>query len=136
MAAVKSNTNPAKACNFVGQDQIWKDHVQMEMQAANAWPSTWGFIAQAYKEMVEDDMQMRKSRVKVDLPPHMQTRVPSPPEKYIKVDSSPKLPQTTQGFIGWRSAVPSLGLERFGKVHKGRTSFLKELKWPAEASDS
>ncbi|MGH0189009.1 UNVERIFIED_CONTAM: hypothetical protein FKN15_032783 [Acipenser sinensis] len=35
-------------------------------------------------QMVEDDMQMRKSRVKVDLPPHMQTRVPSPPEKYIK----------------------------------------------------
>ncbi|XP_041081296.1 uncharacterized protein C20orf85 homolog [Polyodon spathula] len=100
----------------------------MEMHAANAWSRTWGFITQSYKEMVEDDIQTRKSRVKVDLPSHFQTRVPSPAEKHIKVSPSPKVPQTAQGFTGWRSAVPSLGLECFGKVHKGRTSFLKEMK--------
>ncbi|XP_015220506.1 ciliary microtubule inner protein 1 [Lepisosteus oculatus] len=134
MAATKTPANPAKEQNFVAQDQIWKCHVNMELEAAKVWPSKWGFLTMSYHEMLQDQT-LKKEGVKLELPEHLQTRPTTSPEKYFQVGASPAVPPTTQGLIGWRSTVPELQLERFGKVHHGKSSFLKELGWPGDACD-
>ncbi|KFP77802.1 Uncharacterized protein C20orf85, partial [Apaloderma vittatum] len=53
----------------------------------------------------------------------------------FQVIPSPPVPKTSQGFIGWRSAVPKLGLERGFQIQSCKGTFFKDLKWPCEASD-
>ncbi|XP_038553637.1 uncharacterized protein C20orf85-like isoform X2 [Micropterus salmoides] len=114
--------------NFVHQDEIWKAHVKVEKDSADVWPNKWGFLTKYMSESVK-----LKEAVRVELPHHLAARPPTPPEKYIKVDPSPPVPQTTQALIGWRSGHSHLQLEKYGVVHHGRRSFLKELGWPLDA---
>uniref|UniRef100_A0A670I0D7 Uncharacterized protein n=1 Tax=Podarcis muralis TaxID=64176 RepID=A0A670I0D7_PODMU len=51
------------------------------------------------------------------------------------IDPSPPVPQTTQGFIGWRSTVPGLGLERYSKIISTKGAFYKDVQWPNEPTD-
>ncbi|XP_066558210.1 ciliary microtubule inner protein 1 [Amia ocellicauda] len=132
MAATKTPANPAKTCNYVAQDQIWKCHVSSELESAKAWPSKWGFLTTSYTELLQE---MKKEDGKLELPAYLQTRPATPPGTYTQVAPSPAVPQTTQGLIGWRSTVPGLELERFGRVHRGKGSFLKKMGWPHDACD-
>ncbi|XP_071242367.1 ciliary microtubule inner protein 1-like [Salvelinus alpinus] len=131
MAACKP-LGSGKEYSFVDKDEIWKVHVKIELQSAKAWPNKWGFLTKSYKEMQEESNKL-KDVVKLELPQHLKTRPPTPPEKYIQVGPSPPVPQTTQAQIGWRSAVPELQLERYGNVQCGKKSFLKELGWAFDA---
>uniref|UniRef100_A0A4W5PAR8 Uncharacterized protein n=1 Tax=Hucho hucho TaxID=62062 RepID=A0A4W5PAR8_9TELE len=131
MAAPKQ-PGSGKELNFVDQDEIWKVHVKIELESAKAWPNKWGFLTTSYKETQEQSHKL-KEVVRLELPQHLKTRPPSSPEKYIQVGPSPPIPQTTQALIGWRSAVPELQLERYGKVQCGKKSFLKELGWAFDA---
>ncbi|XP_036387676.1 uncharacterized protein C20orf85 homolog [Megalops cyprinoides] len=130
MAVTKTSGNP---CNLVDQDQIWKVHVNVELESAKAWPAKWGFLTESYKEAMQESNKAKEKIVQLELPQHLKTRPPTPPEKYIKVGPSPPVPQTTQAFIGWRSAVPELQLERYGRVKCGKRSFLKEMGWVLDA---
>ncbi|XP_020337671.1 uncharacterized protein C20orf85-like [Oncorhynchus mykiss] len=130
MAAPKQ-PGSGKEFNFVDQDKIWKVHVKIELESAKAWPNKWGFLTTSYK--TQEQSHKLKEVVRLELPQHLKTRPPSPPEKYIQVGPSPPVPQTTQALIGWRSAVPELQLERYGKVKCGKKSFLKELGWAFDA---
>ncbi|XP_071401223.1 ciliary microtubule inner protein 1-like [Centroberyx affinis] len=123
MAASQRTSAPI---NCVEQDKIWKAHVEVERESAKAWPNKWGFLTEAYKEYQRESAKL-KEVVRVELPHHLKTRPPTPPEKYIHVGPSPPVPQTTQALIGWRSAQPHLQLENYGMVHHGRRSFLEEL---------
>ncbi|XP_066518714.1 ciliary microtubule inner protein 1-like [Hoplias malabaricus] len=124
---------PSKTYNYVDRDEIWKVHVNVELESAKVWYSKWGFLTDSYKETMMESKRLKDSMMKLELPQHLKTRPPTPPEKYIQVDHSPPVPQTTQALIGWRSTVPELQLERFGKVNCGKKSFLKELGWTFEA---
>ncbi|XP_073323773.1 ciliary microtubule inner protein 1-like [Pagrus major] len=118
--------------NFVHQDEIWKAHVKVEKDLAKVWPNKWGFLTETYKEYERESLKL-KEEARMKLPHHLAARPPTPPEKNIHVSRSPSVPQTTQAFIGWRSAHSHLQLEKYGTVHHGRRSFLKELGWPLDA---
>ncbi|KAJ1123495.1 hypothetical protein NDU88_001964 [Pleurodeles waltl] len=124
--------NSSKHCNFVAQDQIWKDHVVIELEAAKKWPDSWGFLSSSYQEFSNDVSGCKKES---NLPEHLQVRTTSPLEKYIKVSPSPALPKTTMGLIGWRSTVPGLELERYNTFRHVKGNFFKQMNWPAEGFD-
>uniref|UniRef100_A0A8C9F7K1 Chromosome 20 open reading frame 85 n=1 Tax=Pavo cristatus TaxID=9049 RepID=A0A8C9F7K1_PAVCR len=80
-------------------------------------------------------LQKEKTKPKIQLPEHLRIRPVTPVEKYIKVNPSPPVPKTSQGFIGWRSAVPELQLERCFQIQSCKGAFFKDLNWPREPSD-
>ncbi|XP_061584354.1 ciliary microtubule inner protein 1-like isoform X1 [Cololabis saira] len=118
--------------NFVHRDEIWKAHVQLEKNSAKVWPNKWGFLTEAYGEYHTESLKL-KEEMKVGLPPHLAVQPVTPPQKYIHVGPSPPVPPTTQALIGWRSGHSHLQFEKYGLVHHGRRSFLKELGWPQGA---
>ncbi|XP_025041553.1 ciliary microtubule inner protein 1 isoform X2 [Pelodiscus sinensis] len=128
------STNPTHQFNFVAQDQIWKCHVESELEAAKKWSIKWGFLTTPFEELIKDEKK-EPTKMKIELPEHLQIRPVTPVEKYIKVYPSPPIPKTTQGFIGWRSSVPGLELERYYQIRSCKGAFHKDLKWPDEPSD-
>ncbi|XP_033006924.1 uncharacterized protein C20orf85 homolog [Lacerta agilis] len=120
--------------NFVAENQIWKDHVETENIAARRWPERWGFLLTPVEELLKDEKKP-PAKPKIPLPEHLQIRPVTPVETYIKIHPSPPVPQTTQGFIGWRSTVPGLGLERYSKIISTKGAFYKDVQWPNEPTD-
>ncbi|KAM9178389.1 ciliary microtubule inner protein 1 [Mergus octosetaceus] len=123
----------AQPCNFVAEDNCWKRYIESELEAAKKWSHKWGFL-KTPPELIEDEKK-EKTKPKIQLPEHLQIRPVTPVEKYIKVNPSPPVPKTTQGFIGWRSSVPGLELERCFEIQSSKGTFFKDLKWPCEPSD-
>ncbi|KFQ97291.1 Uncharacterized protein C20orf85, partial [Nipponia nippon] len=111
-----------------------KKYIESELEAARRWSHKWGFLKTPPEELIEDEKK-ENTKPKIQLPEHLQVRPVTPVEKYIKVIPSPPVPKTTQGFIGWRSAVPGLKLERGFQIQSRKGTFYKELKWPCEPSD-
>ncbi|XP_050773789.1 uncharacterized protein C20orf85 homolog [Gopherus flavomarginatus] len=130
----QKSTNPTQQFNFVAQDKIWKYHVEAELEAAKKWSVKWGFLTTPFEELIKDERK-EPTKPKIELPEHLQIRPITPVEKYIKVYPSPPIPKTTQGFIGWRSSVPGLELERYYQIRSCKGAFHRDLKWPDEPSD-
>ncbi|XP_069507178.1 ciliary microtubule inner protein 1 isoform X2 [Ambystoma mexicanum] len=133
--AVPQGSDAVKQCNFVAQDQIWKDHVVIELEAAKKWPTSWGFLSTSYQELTKDASGRKTESDQLKVPEHLKVRTTSPLEKYIKVSPSPAVPKTTMGLIGWRSTVPGLELERYEPVRHVKGNFFKQMNWPAEGVD-
>ncbi|XP_016891924.2 uncharacterized protein C20orf85 homolog [Cynoglossus semilaevis] len=102
--------------NFVHQDEIWKAHVKLEKDSSEVWPNKWGFLTSVYQECRSENTKLKKPGAGELQEPH--------PEKQV---------HTTQALIGWRSGHSHLQLEKYGAVHHGRRSFLKELGWPFDS---
>ncbi|KFP24777.1 Uncharacterized protein C20orf85, partial [Colius striatus] len=111
-----------------------KKRIENELDDARKWPHKWGFLKTPLEELIESDKK-EDTRPKIQLPEHLQIRPVTPIEKYIQVLPSPPVPKTTQGFIGWRSAVPGLELERGFQIQSSKGAFFKDLKWPREPSN-
>ncbi|XP_032304484.1 uncharacterized protein C20orf85 homolog [Coturnix japonica] len=123
--------------NVVAEDSCWKRAVETELETAKRWIHKWGFLKTALDELIEEEKKERakaKAKPKIELPEHLRIRPVTPVEKYIKVHPSPPFPKTSQGLIGWRSAVPELQIERF-QVQSTKGTFFKSLNWPPEPSD-
>ncbi|KGM00087.1 Uncharacterized protein C20orf85, partial [Charadrius vociferus] len=110
-----------------------KKYIESELEAAGRWSHKWGFLKTPL-ELIEDEKK-ENTKPKIQLPEHLQVRPVTPVEKYIKMIPSPPVPKTTQGFIGWRSAVPGLELECGFQIRSCKGTFFKDLKWPCEPSD-
>ncbi|XP_072322125.1 ciliary microtubule inner protein 1-like [Eucyclogobius newberryi] len=111
--------------NYVHQDEIWKAHVKLEKDSADVWPRKWGVLTEAYREYQKESLKQAES-VKKNQPEN---------ERSIQNSNAGSLPfpRTSQAVIGWRLAHSHLQLEKFGAVHHGRRSFLKELGWPLDS---
>nr|DBA21944.1 TPA: hypothetical protein GDO54_013054 [Pyxicephalus adspersus] len=108
-----------------------KTHIKKEEETAKKWPEEWGFLTGSLTEEKNEEKGQNGKR-RVDISEHLRVRPTTPIEKYIKVDPSPAVPQTTQGLVGWRSTIPSLQLERYGKTRHLKGDFCKRMNWPAE----
>ncbi|XP_038078916.1 uncharacterized protein C20orf85 homolog [Patiria miniata] len=118
--------------NFVANDQIWKDHIKYEIDAARRWPNDWGFLRTSYGDLVKDDFQKREIK-KIELPPPLTLPPITPISRYIKVLPSPKpYPTTSNSTIGWRSGHREHRLEKYGSYARPKGGLVKQLNWPAE----
>ncbi|XP_064530205.1 ciliary microtubule inner protein 1 [Pseudopipra pipra] len=111
--------------NFIARDNYWKKCVEKEGDAAKRWSDKWGFLKTPLEELIGDEKKVAKP--KIELPEHMRIRPVTPVEKYIKVLPSPPVPKTTQGFIGWRSAVPGLELEIDHQIRSCKGALCRSL---------
>ncbi|XP_043846025.1 uncharacterized protein C20orf85 homolog [Dromiciops gliroides] len=130
--AQKPLTNSATdKLNFVAQDEIWKYRLQAESDARHNWSTNWGFLTISMEELLRREGEVPKPpKPKIELPGHLRIRPVTPVEKYIKVYPSPPVPQTTQGFIGWRSTIPGLELEKNYRIISCKGAYAKQLQWP------
>ncbi|CAL1532767.1 unnamed protein product [Lymnaea stagnalis] len=138
----KSQGRALAGCNFVAQDQIWKDHVGHEHVATKSWPSHWSFLSTEYDELVREDFPNRKKdksnkmAAKAAVKNLIEVRPVTPLDQYIHVQPSTRpVPKTTSGQVGWRSTDRVLALEKYGRYAKPKGGLVKQLNWPAEAVD-
>ncbi|XP_070574367.1 ciliary microtubule inner protein 1-like [Ptychodera flava] len=132
--AEKAGGKALAGFNFVAQDQIWKDHIKYEEVAAKTWPEQWGFLKTSYKDLVKDDFP-KVEREKLILPPPLTLPPITPISRYIQVGRSPPVPETTAGFVGWRSTKSDCRLEKYGRYAKPKGGLVKQLNWPTEGID-
>ncbi|XP_069740925.1 ciliary microtubule inner protein 1-like isoform X2 [Narcine bancroftii] len=118
--------------DFVAADKQWTNSIRLETDAARKWANKWGFLV-TQRDQIEAEQEKLKNKCRLLTPEHLKVKPASPISKYIEVGPSPAMPKTTQGFIGWRSAVAGLELERYGSVRRGKWSFLHQMKWPEDS---
>uniref|UniRef100_A0A671G2R3 Ciliary microtubule inner protein 1 n=1 Tax=Rhinolophus ferrumequinum TaxID=59479 RepID=A0A671G2R3_RHIFE len=141
MAQKPISTAAAERMNFVTQDRICpalssaKFGTLGDDEEGMSTVSAWGFPSLGTVfQLIQDEEEPPTPKPKIELPPWFHVRPVTPVEKYIKVLPSPPVPKTTQGFIGWRSAVPSLNkcLEHDYEIRSCKGAYAKELNWPKE----
>ncbi|XP_069351544.1 ciliary microtubule inner protein 1 [Eulemur rufifrons] len=134
MAQRPLSTTAAERMNFVAQDEIWRYRLKAETEARQNWPQNWGFLTTPFEELIKCEEEPPTPKPRIELPEHFRIRPVTPVEKYIKVLPSPPVPQTTQGFIGWRSAVPGLNkcLEHDTEIRSCKGAYARELHWPKQ----
>ncbi|KAM5246159.1 ciliary microtubule inner protein 1 [Ctenodactylus gundi] len=132
MAQKPLGTEAAERMNLVAQDEIWRYRLKAESEARKNWAHKWGFLTTPFEELIQDEEEPHTPKPKIELPEHFRIRPVTPVEKYIKVLPSPPVPQTTQGFIGWRSAVPGLNkcLQHDHEIRSCKGAYARELGWP------
>uniref|UniRef100_G3TTM4 Ciliary microtubule inner protein 1 n=1 Tax=Loxodonta africana TaxID=9785 RepID=G3TTM4_LOXAF len=139
MAQKPISTAAAERMNLVAQDEIWKCRLKAETEARKNWAQNWGFLTTP----LEQELLERKSSSQMRSHPQMHspfvprgasavTKVPVFP---FQVLPSPPVPETTQGFIGWRSGQPGLNkcLEHDQEIRSCKGAYAKELGWPKQA---
>uniref|UniRef100_A0A3B5MES6 Uncharacterized protein n=1 Tax=Xiphophorus couchianus TaxID=32473 RepID=A0A3B5MES6_9TELE len=112
--------------NFLLCISFRKAHIKIEKDSEESWSKNWGFLSEMKSVKL-------KTGLKTELHPHLTVRPLTPPQKPIQVSSNSAVPLTSQRFIGWRSGSSCLQLEKYGAVHHGRRSFLKDLGWSLDA---
>ncbi|XP_007525197.1 ciliary microtubule inner protein 1 [Erinaceus europaeus] len=124
----------AERMNLVAQDAIWRYRLKAENEARQNWSQNWGFLATPLEKLIKDEEEPSTPKPKIELPERFRIRPVTPVEKYIKVLPSPPIPETTQGFIGWRSSKPELN-KCLGHDHEIRSckgAYSKQLNWPEQ----
>ncbi|KAM9589883.1 ciliary microtubule inner protein 1 [Trichechus inunguis] len=135
MAQKPISTAAAERMNLVAQDEIWKCRLKAETEARKNWAQNWGFLTTPLQELLEcEGEEPPVPKPKIELPERFHIRPVTPVEKYIKVLPSPPVPETTQGFIGWRSGRPGLNkcLEHDYEIRSCKGAYAKELGWPKQ----
>nr|XP_020025656.1 uncharacterized protein C20orf85 homolog [Castor canadensis] len=133
MAQKPLSTAAAERMNLVAQDKIWRYRLKAETEARQNWPQKWGFLTTPLEELIKGE-EACTPKPEVRLPEHFCIQPVTPVEKYIKVLPSPPVPQTTQGFIGWRSGVRGLNknLEHDSDIRSCKGAYARELSWPKQ----
>lgn len=124
--------------NYVADDKIWKDHINLEHSAAKRWPENWGFLSTLSQEFAGESqgsredpaaMKVKNRREALKLPPIDQKMLTQ-----LSVGKSTQpYPKTTSRMVGWRSSEEQCKLEKYGRYTKKQQTFLKSMKWPLES---
>eukprot|EP00118_Oscarella_pearsei_P028550 m.2459 g.2459 ORF g.2459 m.2459 type:complete len:137 (+) comp8665_c0_seq1:2302-2712(+) len=132
-----SGSRTVKNCNFVHNDEIWKDHVHHELFCGGIWPEKWGFLSNEYIKLSDKISGLRETNRSGDATKSLSSGVklplilPSSRSTGLKKKSRP-FPVKTSAEIGWKSTDPDFLLEKFGKYTRGKLSIEKLLCWPPE----
>nr|XP_003419993.2 uncharacterized protein C20orf85 homolog [Loxodonta africana] len=132
MAQKPISTAAAERMNLVAQDEIWKCRLKAETEARKNWAQNWGFLTTPL-EQIKCSQNLPSPRTRIEKPlAKTVTKVPVFP---FQVLPSPPVPETTQGFIGWRSGQPGLNkcLEHDQEIRSCKGAYAKELGWPKQA---
>jgi len=120
--------------NYVGENQIWKDHVDHETASSKNWSKTWQFMKTDYKDLIKEDYPDACKKKTIPIPKHLQVAPAPPLEELVTAYPSIKpVPKTTYGQIGWRSSDKELSLEKYGRYCRPKGGLIGQLKWPYEA---
>jgi len=120
--------------NYAGENQIWRDHIEHELQTARNWDKTWKFMKTDYKELVRDNYAAAEQRQEIPIPKHLRIAPAPSLEECVTVHPSTRpVPRTTSGEIGWLSTDTLLQLEKYGRYGRPKGSIVKQLNWPYEA---
>ncbi|KAA3677991.1 uncharacterized protein DEA37_0004454 [Paragonimus westermani] len=122
--------------NIIAKDQIWKDHCQNEANATKLWYKNWSFLTKTQEELLKDEKEnlIDPHREKPEIPAHLKVTEAVPISDYIKIKPSPvPIPQTTSGFIGWRSGKEEYLLEKYAQKRSPQGCLLRRFHWPVEA---
>ncbi|XP_055963454.1 ciliary microtubule inner protein 1 [Sorex fumeus] len=133
MAQRPLSTAEAERMNLVAQDAIWKYRLKAEKEARQSWAQRWGFLAGPVEELALGD-EPAPGKPRVELPEHLRVPPVHSVEKDFKILPSPPVPETTQGFIGWRSGKPGLSkyLELDSQIRSCKGAYAKQLDWPEQ----
>ncbi|XP_054993402.1 uncharacterized protein C20orf85 homolog isoform X1 [Sorex araneus] len=133
MAQRPLSTAEAERMNLVAQDAIWKYRLKAENEARQSWAQKWGFLAGPLEEQVPGD-EPRPRKPRVEPPEHLRVEPVSSVEEFFQILPSPPVPETTQGFIGWRSGRPGLSkyLEHDFQTRSCKGAYARQLGWPEQ----
>ena len=115
----------SRVCNFVHNDEIWKDHVKRELDLQKKWPETWGFLAQGTEEKNAKEKVLEKKEATDQ----------DQDNKDSVQDSKFEYPKTDAQKIGYKvTELPTYQTEKkYGKFAKGKYGIDKVLDWPPES---
>ncbi|KAI6646472.1 hypothetical protein LOD99_12593 [Oopsacas minuta] len=108
----------SKGCNFVHNNEIWKDHVKKELALQKKWPDTWGFLSQGKEENNKKETVLEKSDGESE-----------------NKESQTNYPQTDTQKIGYKvTELPTYQAEgKYGKFAKRKYGIDKVLDWSPES---
>ncbi|XP_031557777.1 uncharacterized protein C20orf85 homolog [Actinia tenebrosa] len=122
-----------KICNFVHVDEIWKDHVKLELTAQRKWPEKWGFLSKTYQQLEDDLLTIGEDTTEQNLkeaskPKDKDVSIPTPQE-----DKKPPVPfpKTDSQMIGWRLHYQTPKSMKY-MSSCGKKDIIKQLGWPRE----
>ncbi|XP_068683332.1 ciliary microtubule inner protein 1-like [Montipora foliosa] len=127
----------AKACNFVHNDEIWKDHVNSELLSQRRWPDKWGFLASEYRQLqretlkigLDSEMDIMEEEEKKESTSTEGIEEKNETRKIVADNDKMIFPGTSSQMIGWRRETHRNEVERHAR---GKQDIVKLFKWPRE----
>ncbi|XP_069684467.1 ciliary microtubule inner protein 1-like [Periplaneta americana] len=97
--------------NVVKYDGRLKEVIRLEKLTRKQWEKKWGFsrnLMKIYHDAIEaEGLELEKKSSR----PWLVAKTD------MKVPPSPSVPQTSSGFVGWRSSVSECALEKVGPLY-------------------
>ncbi|KAM7439740.1 hypothetical protein ABFA07_010929 [Porites harrisoni] len=125
-----------KACNFVHNDEIWKDHVNRELLSQRRWPDKWGFLASEYRKLQQQTLRIGQEGLElqqeknIDREPTEDSEEKGKTTKRVTRDEKVTFPETTSQMIGWKPKI--LQRNEVERHARGKQDIVKLFKWPRE----
>ncbi|XP_049809062.1 uncharacterized protein C20orf85 homolog [Schistocerca nitens] len=111
-----NGTQPVKMqqTNLVKMDGMLREALCTQEKANKTWEKKWGFMTQ-YRKFLEEEAKSRGISLEAISKGSKKQEITT--GTAFTVPSSPPIPLTSSGFIGWRSSLQSCSLEKVGPFY-------------------